>query len=354
MEKSSDQLQKLKNSEVSFGDIILLIVKRVKFIIYFTSLVFLITFIYLIFFSKPIFTSTSKIMSSNASTSEFGSAGGLAAQFGINLSQNQKEPKWSYEEIIKSRTLAKSVLKKNFTSAQFGINKPLMEIILTINNLSGNDRRVLEHYSVNYFIDNMVEVKEDVKNNIFILKTHSPDPNLSSSINSAIINELDLHRKQYNKSKTNEAKKFIESRIVSTEKELMEAEETLKVFRDRNRRIQNSPALQLQQERLTREVAVLTGVFTTLKQQLETTKIEEYKDSDYVIIFDPPEVPIKRSKPKRFRILFLSIIISIGMGVVFSLLMDYFSDEKELRKLKNARSILFHTISSIFKFSNYK
>ena len=42
----------------------------------------------------------------------------------------------------------------------------------------------------------------------------------------------------------------------------MAAEENLKVFMDRNRRIENSPALQLQQQRLAREVTVLTGVFT--------------------------------------------------------------------------------------------
>ena len=48
----------------------------------------------------------------------------------------------------------------------------------------------------------------------------------------------------------------------------MTAEENLKVFMARNRRIENSPALQLEEQRLSREVAVLTGVFTTLKQQL--------------------------------------------------------------------------------------
>ena len=38
---------------------------------------------------------------------------------------------------------------------------------------------------------------------------------------------------------------------------------------DTNRRIENSPALLLEQQRLQREVTVLIGVFTTLKQQLE-------------------------------------------------------------------------------------
>ena len=74
---------------------------------------------------------------------------------------------------------------------------------------------------------------------------------------------------------------------------MIDAEEDLRVFMDRNRRIENSPALQLERQRLNREVSVLTGVFTTLKQQLETTKIEEVKESDYVIILDSPEIPLR-------------------------------------------------------------
>ena len=110
-----------------------------------------------------------------------------------------------------------------------------------------------------------------------------------------MIKELDSHQRKYNKTKTSNTKKFIEERINSTKNELISAEEKLRVFMDRNRRIENSPALQLEQgrERLGREVTVLTGVFTTLKQQYETTKIEEVKESDYVVVIDPPESLLK-------------------------------------------------------------
>ena len=50
------------------------------------------------------------------------------------------------------------------------------------------------------------------------------------------------------------------------------------------------------------------GVFTTLKQQLETTKIEEVKESDYVVILDPPEVPLISSAPKKKK----SVIMQVG------------------------------------------
>ncbi len=46
-------------------------------------------------------------------------------------------------------------------------------------------------------------------------------------------------------------------------------------------------------------MAVLIGVFTALKQQLETAKIEEVKESDYVIILDTPYIPLYPDKPKR-------------------------------------------------------
>ena len=145
---------------------------------------------------------------------------------------------------------------------------------------------------------NMVDISEDMKTSIITLSVSAFEPKFSKDINNAIINELDLHQRSYNKTRTSEARFFIEERIISVEKELVLAEESLKNFRDRNRRIQNSPALQLEQQRLLREVTVLQEVFTTLKQQLEMTKIEEVKDSDYVIIIDPPSVPLEKIKSK--------------------------------------------------------
>ena len=138
----------------------------------------------------------------------------------------------------------------------------------------------------------MILVHEDIKTGILTLKIDASEPELAAEINKVLIEKLDSHQRKYNKAKTSDTKRFIEERIIDAEKELISAEEDLKVFMDRNRRIENSPSLQLEQQRLGREVTVLTGVFTTLKQQLETTKIEEVKESDYVVVLDPPEVPL--------------------------------------------------------------
>ena len=164
----------------------------------------------------------------------------------------------------------------------------------------------------------------------------------------ALIEELDSHQRLYNKTKTSETRQFIEERIVDTEKDLRGAEEALKNFRDRNRRIENSPALQLGQQRLSREVVVLTGVFTTLKQQLENTKIEEVKDSDYVVVLDPPEAPIQRSKPNRTLMVVLAGVLGLGLGTLIGFVKEY--DEKtnkdDQEKLGQAKSLIIKNITN--------
>jgi uncharacterized protein involved in exopolysaccharide biosynthesis len=126
----------------------------------------------------------------------------------------------------------------------------------------------------------------------------------------------------------------------------MVAEENLKVFMDRNRRIENSPALQLEQQRLGREVAVLTGVFTTLKQQLETTKIEEVKESDYVVVLDPPEIPLQRSKPNKRLMVILAGILGIVLGVVISFVREFAanSEKEEKDKMSEAKALVLKNI----------
>ncbi len=121
---------------------------------------------------------------------------------------------------------------------------------------------------------------------------------------------------------------------------------------DRNRRIENSPALQLEQQRLGREVTVLTGVFTTLKQQLETTKIEEVKESALVQVLDPPEAPLYRDKPKRKLSILLSLILGFGMAIVVAFVKEYASnsDEEEKGKLREITELTKSNIADLIPF----
>ena len=336
-------------SIISLFDIILFFTRQLKIIIISPAILCIITIINVTLFVDPVFTSTSKIMSSSNSSGT-SQAVGIAAQLGLNIPTSKTDSKWVYPEIIKSRTLARYMLKRKFYTNKFDKNKSLFGILLNENNKKQfSDKE--EIVAVNKFLK-MVSLSEDSKTGILTLRVDSFEPDLSAKVNQAIIEELNEYQEQNNKSKTSDARRFIEERIASVEKELRLAEDSLRKFNDRNRRIENSPALQLQEQRLSREVTVLIGVFTTLKQQLETTKIEEVKKSDYAIVLDPPEVPLKKSKPNKKLAVVLSGILGLGLGMFLGLLKEYFdssSDEEKIKFLK-AKSLFRKNISNLLKF----
>ena len=345
-DKKSKEIQSnyLSEDSITIADILLIISKQIKLILFLPTFLSLISVIYIYFFSSPVFKSTSKIMSSSNAGS-MSQAKGLAAQFGLEIPSTQTEPKWVYPEILKSRTLARSMLKKKIETDVYGSNKTLLQILSEDLQKENIDKKYIEIKAVNRFLD-LIQISEDMKTNILTITISTNYPELSVEINNLLINELDSHQKLYNKEKTNETKIFIEERIISIEKELMAAEEKLKIFKDRNRRIENSPALQLGVHRLDREVTVLIGVFTTLKQQLETTKIEEVKDSDYVIIIDPPEIPIIPSNPSAMLFMFLVFALGVILLISFSIFLEFLNNMNEIEKnkLKNAKFFLLKTL----------
>jgi len=330
---------------ISLTDIMLTLARQLKIIIITPTILCTLTVIYVLFFVKPVYTSTSKIMSSS-SGGGVSQAAGLAAQFGIAIPTGQSEPKWVYPEIIKSRTLTRTVLKHKFDTNEFGPQKSLLQILTYGNDEPEFNLDTLEIMGVNNLLK-MIEVSEDIKTAILTLNINASEPILAAEINKVLIEELDAHQRKYNKAKTSDTKQFIEERIIDTEKELMASEEDLKVFMDRNRRIENSPALQLEKQRLGREVTVLTGVFTTLKQQLETTKIEEVKESDYVVVLDPPEAPLQRSKPNKRLMVILAGILGIGLGMVLAFVREFTanSEKEEKDKMTEAKSLVRQHLS---------
>ena len=56
--------------------------------------------------------------------------------------------------------------------------------------------------------------------------------------------------------------------------------------------------MQLEQERLDRDVEIQKGVYLTLKQQLELAKIEEVQETSVVQILDRPQIALGPSNKK--------------------------------------------------------
>ena len=332
-----------KEDTISLTDIILAMARQLKIIIITPSIICTIAIIYAIFYVSPVYESSAKFMSSSGGGSS-SQATSIAATFGVSLPSGNSEPQWVYPEVIKSRTLARAMLKRKFDTKKYGPQKPLLQILTYGNRIPNIGLDTLIKDGVNQIID-MINITQI--GSLYNLTIRAAEPVFARDFAIALLEELDAHQRKYNKTKTNEARQFIEERIINTEKELQDAEEALKNFSDRNRRIQNSPALLLEQQRLSREVSVLIGVFTTLKQQLETTKIEQVKESDYVVVLDPPEAPLVSSGPSKRSIVTLAGFMGIGLGIVFGFIREYVenSDQFDLEEMGKVKSLIMKNIT---------
>ena len=327
---------------ISLMDIMLTLVRQLKIILIPPIIFCILAIINVQFIAKSVYTSTAKIMPSSGGGG-ISQAAGLAAQFGINIPTGLSETTWVYPEIVKSRTIARAMLKRKFDTQEFGFQKSLLQILTNGEKDSTIDHDIFIKAGVDQVID-MVDI--ELNGSFYDLTISAAEPLFAKDLTVALIEELDIHQQEYNKAKASETRQFIEERIIETKKELEAAEETLRDFTTRNRRIENSPLLMLDRQRLSREVSVLIGVFTTLKQQLETTKIEEVKESDYVIVLDPPEANLRPIKPNKRRTIILAGVFGIGLGIFIGFVRDYFQNgnKEELEKMAKAKSILIKNI----------
>jgi len=146
---------------ISLTDIMLTLARQLKIIIITPTILCALTIVYVLFIAKPIYTSTATIMSSS-SGGGMSQAAGLAAQFGINIPTGQSEPKWVYPEIIKSRTLARTVLKRKFDTNEFGTQKSLLQILTYGNEEPEFSIDTLEILAVDNFLS-MISIQKILK-----------------------------------------------------------------------------------------------------------------------------------------------------------------------------------------------
>jgi len=178
------------------------------------------------------------------------------------------------------------------------------------------------------------------------------DPQLAADIANIMIEELDKLNQEIRTAKAKSNKNFIEERLEETKKRLRSAEEIFKVFREKNRRVEGSPELLIQQGRLKREIELQQEVFITLTREHELAKIQEVKDTPQIYTLSKAKPPVEKSSPKRKRNVIISVFLSVFLGIIAAFILEYKENRKEeLNELEGLKifSRDFHGFSQRFK-----
>jgi uncharacterized protein involved in exopolysaccharide biosynthesis len=139
----------------------------------------------------------------------------------------------------------------------------------------------------------------DARTGIVSLGLILNDPSLAADVLNTTIIELDKFMRSKKTTNAFEQVRWIDVRLNQVGDSLRFAEESVKRFREKNRRVTDSPQLLMEQDRLVREVQVSSAVFIELKKQYELAKLEEIKNMTIVNVLDPARPPATKIGPKR-------------------------------------------------------
>ena len=316
-----------EEDSISPREMINILIKHWKMMIIIPTITCIIAIYQVQFVAQPVYVAIAKIVPSTGGSST-SNLRGLAAQFGVSVPGGEEgsiTSSWVYPELIQSRTLARAVLKRSFDTEKFGEDQSLLKILTYSEDEPSFGPDTLEKNAVKTLLK-MINVSKDRQSSILTLEISAFEPQFAADIATAIIEELDRHQQKFKSTRVSEKRQFITGRIKEIQSELEKAEDALKQFRYRNRNIQNSPSLLLEQERLSREVQVVVGLFTTLKEQNELAKIQEVEETPVLHVLDPPEAPLERSSPKKRQTVMLAGFLGIGLGVGLVFVREYWKN----------------------------
>ncbi len=336
-------------AQISVADVLLVITQELRLIFTLMFSLLGVVVIYLLLFADPVYISYSTILPTGKDD-DYAAAKGMASQFGISIPGADTKiditSRGMLLELLKSKIFAHQVLEGKVSISDSTQPQNLKDILF--NDIENIQTQEFYLEKGNERIHDLMAVNTDEKSPVIQIAVSTSNPHYSASLNQLIINSLDSLQKRIKQRNNKEKLTFVTERTSAVKEELTVAEDALKQFMERNRMLQSSSTLLLERERLLREVQVQSGVYMTLKQELERTKIEMFQNSSMIQVVDTPSIAYSKSKPRVFYSMIMSIMFGgfISLGIIFIKYIYFNLDAEEKSKYK----IIHQRVSSLLDF----
>jgi uncharacterized protein involved in exopolysaccharide biosynthesis len=238
-----------------------------------------------------------------------------------------------YPTIVTSETVLRSVIEKKYKSERYSDSVDLVQYFDFNEGAPEKDMAASLKK-----MRGLLSATFENRTSVVSLSLEMREAGLAADVLNAIIGELDGFMRSKRVTSASEQVKWIDVRLKQVQQELRSAEEALKDFRERNRRVSDSPDLLLQQQRLMRNVEVSSAVFVELKKQFELAKLEEIKNITIVNVLDPGRAPVKKDSPHRaLNTAVMFLLALVGLSAYYAAEPMYGSKVREFWKKVSAK-----------------
>lgn len=175
---------------------------------------------------------------------------------------------------------------KYFNLNPLNILKTLNRNVMFSKNLTPYDKKIVYAKQV---LKEKISYSEDRKSGLNTISVNVEKyPSLSEEIIEYIYLSLLSYSNEINSIKAAEKVVFINGRIIQVKSNLIDAEEKMILFLDRNKNLSSSPLLLIEKNRIQRDINLYNSLYLSLSDQLELAKIDEKDNTSSVFLLDTP------------------------------------------------------------------
>jgi uncharacterized protein involved in exopolysaccharide biosynthesis len=236
----------------------------------------------------------------------------LAASVGMSLPTSASGGSDLFPLLLRSDRLLRPMLDESFAGEAGEPVRPLEEWLTDeAGRRPGKERR---HEALERLRDDVVRAQRDNESDLVTLQVTTSSPTLSAGIANRLTDELEGYLVGRRREKGHFNRAFLTARREEVDTALAAAEDALADFRDRNRRA-DSPALQLELERLVRERNLQRTLMVELRKREEMAKLAETRDTPAAKILEHAATPVRDVNPARATM----VLLAMTMGLLVPL-----------------------------------
>ncbi|MGE3616090.1 MAG: hypothetical protein AB7L66_09485 [Gemmatimonadales bacterium] len=298
--------------DVSFADLLMVLVARRRLIVATALLLGLVTATAVLFRGRSYSSSTAFIAQAGRAPSA--ALSGIAAQFGISVpgTDANQSPQF-YADFVRSRRVLGAAADSAFPGPD-GLPTTLARLLdVEADNPAEVRERVIEE------LEGRVSAAANTRTGLITVTVRMPDAVVARNLAARLVellNEFNLRTRQ---TQARAEREFTESRLEQARDELREAEDRLQAFLQHNRDYRSSPGLTFAADRLEREVSLRQQIVSTLAQAFEQARIEAVRDTPVITVVQAAEVPVRPNSRGLAVLTVLAVIGGAALGVIMAL-----------------------------------
>lgn len=206
----------------------------------------------------------------------------LAGQFGLGIGGDAGRSPQFYRNLVETSGILIAILDSVVQVAP-GDSVSVRGLLRgEANNSRANLDRLLRRLRTD------VSAQVDPRTAVVTLMVSAKTPTAAEGVAGLLIRSIKHFNVTTRQLQAGELRIFLESRVADALQGLHEAEDELRTFYQRNRRLGDSPQLMFEETRMKRQIELRQELYTTLSRELESARIDEVNDTPTITVIDPP------------------------------------------------------------------